>query len=164
MECQHLGWHGVKRTVIFKIQMISGFLFSFPAISSENFIPSSPVDPRYNCIAWAANVSDKWWWPDKYGYWPKGVPRKLTVPSFINAFETLGYSVCKDGSLEEGVEKVVIYVKDLVPTHMSRQANDGRWLSKLGPDIDVIHSAPEVLEGPIYGTVHTFLSRSLKLI
>jgi hypothetical protein len=56
-----------------------------------------------------------------------------TVDSFILAFGILGYSPCDDGTLEEGFEKVAIYVDESeTPTHMAKQLPSGMWTSKCG--------------------------------
>jgi hypothetical protein len=135
------------------------FLINFPDITSHNFRANSPPDHKYNCIAWAANDDKKWWWPDKFGYWPKGVTRQVTTKSFVEAFATLGYEVCGDGELSPGLQKVVLYLKDGRPSHMARQNSDGTWVSKLGNDIDVVHDTPSVLDGPAYGQASIYLSR-----
>ena len=135
----------------------------FPNLNSTNWTPTSPPSDRYNCIAWAAGkgpTDPEWWWPspDDSGYtWPDGVPREATVENFVHAFETLGFEVCCNGSIEEGIEKVVLYTKDIEPTHMARQLPDGSWTSKLGLNMDINHTTPEALEGPEYGRVRVFM-------
>ena len=137
----------------------------FPNLNSNNWIRTSPRNDQYNCIAWAAGKGPEnaeWWWPrpSHLGYtWPDGVPREETIQNFVRAFETLQYIECHDGSCEEGIEKVAIYVKDNVPTHMARQLPDGSWTSKLGGNIDIKHSTLEALEGPKYGSVRVFMQR-----
>jgi hypothetical protein len=122
-------------------------------------ITSSP-DPIYNCIAYAAGIINNWWWPDPDGfdYWPQGVIRENTLAAFIEAFATVGYSPCTDGSAEPVWEKVAIYATDVGPTHAARQLTSGRWTSKLGPDEDIEH-ALDGLCGTLYGTVVQFLRR-----
>jgi len=36
----------------------------------------------YNCIAFAAGETHRWWWP-MGAYWPEPAPRDETVDSFI---------------------------------------------------------------------------------
>lgn len=99
----------------------------------------------YNCIAWAAGESDRFWWPDpmNQAYWPPGVKREPTVAAFIAAYGTLGYEPCADGNLEVGFQKIVIYASSGSPTHAARQLSTGAWTSKLGRWIDVEHDTPE---------------------
>jgi hypothetical protein len=122
----------------------------------------------YNCIAWAAEDVENWWWPVagglKPGYWPAGVPREETVAAFLQAFETLGYAVCTDGCLEFGFTKIALYAQPTPfrrPTHMARQLPEGIWTSKLGPGPDILHETLECLEGRVYGTVAVILRRPI---
>jgi len=45
----------------------------FPGLRGSGFVETSPEDIRYNCVAWAAEDKDRWWWPDEDSYWPEGV-------------------------------------------------------------------------------------------
>lgn len=134
----------------------------FPQLNTNNHKQTSPVNYRYNCIAWAAEESDRIWWPDPFrqAYWPTNVRRSVLLKSFLEAFRTLGYEVCQSGDFEENYQKVAIYVDDDgFPTHMARQLENGSWTSKLGQNIDIEHSTLEALYGPKYGTVGKFMSR-----
>jgi hypothetical protein len=134
----------------------------FPDLARTGYRITSPADTVYNCIAHAAGVTDNWWWPDPDGfdYWPPGVLRERTVAAFIQAFATLGYLPCADGSVEAGWDKVAIYATYEGPTHAARQLDTGLWSSKLGPDDDIEH-ALEGLCGTAYGLVVAFLKRPL---
>lgn len=136
----------------------------FPQLTAANSRPTSPFDEGYNCIAWAAEDTEHWWWPDAMGlnYWPDEVPREETVEAFIRAYELQGYVRRSDATLEAGTEKVAIYVgSNGRPTHASRQLRDGWWASKLGPQIDIEHEF-EALDGPVYGSVAVVLARPAK--
>lgn len=132
----------------------------FPSL--QDFDVTSQQDTRYNCIAWAANRDDYWWWPDPNVYWPPEAPMAETSSAFIIAFSTLGYEPCDNGALEEGFEKVSIYAtsQDVV-THMARQLPNGRWTSKLGNGVDIEHATPGELEHSIYGMVVQYMRRVL---
>jgi hypothetical protein len=132
----------------------------FPDLARTGYRITSSPDPVYNCIAWAANRTDEWWWPDPggYDYWPGGVPRQETLDAFIKAFETLGFVVCPDANLEAGWEKVALYALNGIPTHAARQLPGGRWTSKLGPEDDVEHELDGLI-GPLYGVVVQLLRR-----
>lgn len=135
---------------------------TFPDLRSTGYTVTSPQDPFYNCIGWAAGDDDTWWWPSGYGghYWPHGAPLEATLDAFRIAFGGIGYNECADGDLEEGVEKVAIYVG---PTgevlHGSRQLESGAWTSKLGPQHDIEHLLPEGVNSDLYGVIGMFLSR-----
>jgi|SRR6185436_5170595 hypothetical protein len=141
----------------------------FPGLNDKNCLVTSKATKSYNCIAWAAigSAEAPWWWPiPDYYYWPPGVPREETLVSFVQAFETIGYISCQNGTLESGFEKVALYANrmpwgDVVPTHAARQLADGKWTSKLGSFEDVEHQAAADVNGPIYGAVVKYLKRPI---
>ena len=97
------------------------------------------------------------------GYWPPGAGRSVTTQAFLDAYGTLGFKLCFDGTLEPGIEKIAIFGKrpagQEVPTHAALQLESGEWTSKLGPFEDVRHSPVEAVAGPVYGTVICYLAR-----
>jgi hypothetical protein len=134
----------------------------FPQLRSTGYTITSPATPAYNCIAWAAGVTDDWWWPDPMGVsaWPPGAPRAESVEAFLTAVESLGYSRCDDAALEPGFEKVALYALDGVPKHAARQLPNGRWTGKCGELEDIEHTL-DGLVGAWYGTVVHILKRPL---
>ena len=125
----------------------------------KNYYITSPSDPVYNCIAWAAGRMDKWWWPHRLAYWPLSKRGDESVQSFEDAFRTLGYHPCPNGELEIGVEKVAIYAKFGKVKHMARQEPIGWWTSKLGKENDILHPTLAELEGTLYGKVVGYMQR-----
>ena len=124
---------------------------------------TSPQDDSYNCIAWAGDDTDRWWWPASfptYGtHWPIA-STDVTVDGFVEAFRSVGYETCEDGSLEKGFEKVSLYVDaEGQPTHMVRQLSSGKWTSKMGGLEDIEHPTIEELCGGSYGAVKRYLKR-----
>src|ERR1700719_1949278 len=110
---------------------------AFPGLTTVRWIPKSPFDDTYQCIAWAAGDTSRKWWPINIPplcYWPANVPFDETVSGFIQAFETLGYRATQNRAFEFGHQKVAIYANAVgVVTHMARQHFFGRgWLSKPG--------------------------------
>jgi hypothetical protein len=101
------------------------------------------------------------------GYWPPPpVQREETIQAFVEAFESLGYKICYDGSLEAGIEKVAIFGaknpvpnEPTVPTHAALQLSSGEWASKMGPLEDIEHLTVDAVNGPIYGRPMVFMSR-----
>lgn len=136
-----------------------------PNLTPENCEIKSKASRIYNCIAWAARENFRWWWPDPHGlyYWPVGIPRTVTVEVFVRAYGTLGFRLCFDGGLEEGIEKIVLFGMGEqgaeVPTHAALQLRSGLWTSKLGVFEDINHTTPEAVSGPAYGRVICYLSR-----
>jgi len=105
--------------------MSERLLSAFPGLRTTSFQVTSPSDPIYNCIAWAASSTAEWWWPvedARRTHWPEGVLREITLNSFVAAFQTLGYSISSDETLEAGFEKVALFVDSLGrPSHASLQ-------------------------------------------
>lgn len=132
----------------------------FPRLVQTGYRLTSPPDAVYNCIAWAAGVTDAWWWPDpdRFDYWSPGILREPTLSAFEQVFVNLGYRPCEATALEPGWDKVAIYATAAGPTHAARQLPTGRWTSKLGPDEDIEHDL-DGLVGSAYGTVALLLRR-----
>ena len=144
-----------------------GFGDDFPDLTQEkypNLLPgtyevTSPRSREYNCVAWAAGSDADCWWPFEDYYWPPGVRSDETLEAFVEAFGTLGYQGCSDGSLEEGWEKIAIFATSTgEPTHVARQLATGKWTSKLGGSKDISHDLTAV-SGPNYGEPAIFLRR-----
>jgi hypothetical protein len=136
----------------------------FPALSAAGYAVTSPAAPDYNCIAWAAEDTNRWWEPVPIPlpgyYWPDGVSLELTLASYVQAFESIDYRVCDDDSVEDGFEKVALYGDaDGVPTHAARQLASGEWTSKLGKSVDIRHRSLAALEGEMYGRVACVMHR-----
>jgi hypothetical protein len=103
-------------------------------------------DLAYNCIAWAANDFAHWWWPQADSVWPFWSKREPQICNFVTAFRGLGYFVCDNSRLERGFEKIALYARRSIPTHMARQLMDGSWTSKCGPEEDITHFTLDALE------------------
>ena len=134
----------------------------FPNLRDQFAITSSPTK-IYNCVAWAAGETHRWWWPvdDPRYYWPQEVSRAETVECFVLAFETIGYSVCENEHFENNFEKVAIYAdRYQFPTHMARQIASGLWTSKLGALEDIEHHSLNGLSGTEYGSVVQLMRRA----
>lgn len=152
------------------LSLKTNILKVFPGLNSDpNFNITSKVDVRYNCIAWAANYNDRWMWPPNYGqaldgvwyYWPDPLVIEPELSSFINAFEKLGYELCKSSEIESYFIKIAIYIDPITQkcTHAARQKRNGLWTSKLGRGNDISHSNPESICGKIYGDIACFMKK-----
>jgi len=133
---------------------------TFPNLIGSGYTVTSPETTEYNCIAWAVNETNAWWWPDSFnlGYWPPQIPRKETIDAFIKAYALFRYAPCKNLQLEAGFEKIAIYVDSSgTPTHAARQLSNGHWTSKLGRLEDIEHYSLDSL--PEYGTAAVILKR-----
>jgi hypothetical protein len=135
----------------------------FPRLTPDNHRDTSPVDRRYNCIAWAAEDPDHWWQPGTYWLptdWPAN---DYGIGALERAFQTLGYEDCgTDASLESGFIKVALYAESgFLYTHAARQLPSGKWTSKLGRSVDIEHDTPEVVAGGLYGEVVQIMKRRI---
>jgi hypothetical protein len=110
--------------------MVDHLLRLFPRLRPEALSVTSSPDRAYNCIAWAAGVTDAWWWPvgkEGRSFWPPGVARLETLDGFRAAFAALGYTPCPSEEHETGFEKVAVFADPLgIPTHAARQLGSGR--------------------------------------
>jgi hypothetical protein len=137
----------------------------FPRLRFSAYKVTSPSDPGYNCIGWAAGDTSMWWEPDPMGvyFWPKSVPRRLTMDAFKQVFSALGYKPCEATYPEAGHEKVAIFADPTgTPTHAARQLSDGSWTSKMGKLEDIEHVRLEAVSGSRYGHPAIILRRPIK--
>ena len=131
----------------------------FPGLTAGYRITSEET-PTYNCIAWAAGFTDRWWWPHPDAFWPADAPNTETLDAFAGAFGMLGYRCCPNATIEAAWGKIVIFADaDGVPTHAARQLENGKWTSKLGESVDIEHGTPDALAGVRYGTPVLFMHR-----
>lgn len=132
-----------------------------PSLATIGYELTSPDTIDYNCVAWAAEEDDVWWWPDPFleSYWPRDVPREETLEAFIKAFQTLNYEPCETSEIETGFQKIAIYVLNNKPTHVARQLSNGKWTSKLGSNEDIEYNNLAGLEGDKYGQVACVMKR-----
>lgn len=135
----------------------------FPHLARSVYAITSPSTPEYNCIAWAVGDVERWWWPvaGSFAYWPPNIPLQESLDAFIKAFGSIGFTPCEDANVEQGYEKIVLYVDENgKPTHAARQLPNGRWTSKLGKVEDIEHEL-DGLTGAVYGVVAQVLKRPI---
>ena len=135
-----------------------------PHLASEGYQVTSEPDGDYNCIAYAAGETDRWWSHVERAdyYWPEHASRTPAIASLIEAFTGLGYEVCENASHEPGFKRIALYADGQGNwTHAAVQLPGGSWSSKLGPDEDISHQTPESLDRDAYGEVHCFMRRPL---
>ncbi len=134
----------------------------FPRLTPQNHRVTSPTTQDYNCIAWAAGDTTRWWQPAVY--WPIAVaPTAGDIQTLVPAYQALGFGVCADGKREAGVEKIALYGNFFFYSHAARQLPSGQWTSKLGTDVDIEHNTPEDVAEGLYGVVMYFMSRSVSI-
>jgi hypothetical protein len=132
----------------------------FPNSDYDKFNITSNKDRKYNCVAWAAGSSDKWWWPVEGAYWPLNARREISINAFVEMFEMLGYELCKNENFEIGFEKIIIYASNDKPTHVSRQISEEKWTSKLGESFDIQHTINSMANG-LYGNIVRFMKKQI---
>ena len=95
-------------------------------------------------------------------FWPVRSSRDdHGVGNVVEAFRSLGYEECDDGTQEEGFEKLAIYGSAMMYAHAARQLPDGRWTSKLGQLEDITHTTTDMIEGSDYGEVVQYMKRRI---
>ncbi|MBU7581723.1 MAG: hypothetical protein KAF91_02210 [Nostoc sp. TH1S01] len=149
----------IKSVVIPRIES------NYPNLVTNGYKITSQDTIDYNCVAWAAQDNETWWWPDSQYqyYWPPDIPREETLQAFHQAFQILGYEFCESDVLEAGFQKIAIYVNSSnTPTHVARQLPNGKWTSKLGSWEDIEHNNLQGLIGnPGYGEVACIMKKPI---
>jgi hypothetical protein len=133
---------------------------SFPTLWLHPLTVTSPASSEYNCIAYAAGRPDTRWWPEENSWWPPELPLIDTMDNFLAAFTLLRYESCDNGDLEDGFEKICFYAVEGDPQHAARQRPSGEWTSKLGEDVDIVHTLAG-LAGDTYGNSAVFMKRAI---
>lgn len=134
-----------------------------PSLNKRNNDVTSGIDAQYNCIAFAAGITNQKWWPTFQPdfYWPRNAPKVNSLNSFLVAFADLGYEECDNGDYESGYEKVAFYARNGVPTHAARQVGRDKWQSKLGNWYDIEHTKDAVSSGD-YGKIEKYMRRKVR--
>lgn len=132
----------------------------FPRSEEEPFDITSPQDKSYNCIAWAAQIDNRFCWPGHHPseFWPPTLKKEETIDALMAFYELYGYVVCADDKFEEGFDKIALFEKDGKPTHAARQLGPDLWSSKLGREWDVSHTLAAMQDG-YYGNPTVFMKR-----
>ena len=131
----------------------------FPNLRTAGYIVTSEETTIYNCVAWAAGDTSQQWEPGRY--WPSSNAGDY-LDALESAFSTLGYEVCQGDALEEGFEKVALFIdKKGEWSHAAKQTPDGQWSSKLGDWEDVKHPTPYAVSCSEYGNVARIMRRKL---
>lgn len=129
---------------------------------SGDYEQRSPVDAAYNCVAFAAGDTGRYWSPLVAGgySWPADALKEDTVGGAMAALACVGYVECEDPAFEVGYEKVAIFAKGERPTHAARQDTESElWLSKLGTEYDIAHASLEEVGGKEYGEPVKYMRR-----
>lgn len=144
--------------------MVTRLLPQFPNLQVGHARITSPKSDSYNCIAYAAGDTSKWWWPDAYGhsYWPPLAMRVEALPAFQQAYSLLGYQLCANGQHTDGIEKIAVFQSNGKPTHAARQLKNGVWTSKMGPWHDIVHTENCLTGSNEYGSIAFFMQRRFK--
>jgi hypothetical protein len=93
----------------------------------------------------------------------------VTVDAFMKAYETLGYKLCLDPSLQPSIEKIALFGIESqdgtkIPTHAALQLESGEWTSKLGVFEDIRHKTDDAVNGPVYGRAILYMCRPRPVI
>ena len=132
---------------------------AFPNLSGEGSEIVEQPSEQYNCIAYAAGDTSKWWWPDGINYWPPWATVTNRIESLKEAFAGLGYEQSQDSGAEDGCQKVALYELNGEMKHAAAQMPNGRWRSKTGQGPVIEHDSPESLSGGMYGDATVYMRR-----
>ena len=134
----------------------------FPNLKyKENFEYTSDDTDDYNCVAWATEENDKW---IQYPPYNSNGDYEDSVNSYLEHFRILGFEITNSAELENGFDKIVIYI-DVVNNefkHVARLKPDGLWASKIGNWEDIEHTTPHALGDGTYGIPKYYLKRIAK--
>lgn len=143
----------------------------YPKLADTGYVITSQETPVYNCIAWAAGDTTRWWECGEDGpidepgvYSPEGARYGFGLEALISAFEVIGYELCLDGGPEpeEGYDRIALYAEASEWRHAARLLKDGRWSSKLGDLEDVSHDSPGDVCGRFNGELACFMRRAIR--
>ncbi|MFT3909943.1 MAG: hypothetical protein QM737_10990 [Ferruginibacter sp.] len=132
---------------------------------AANYHKTSEQTIDYNCVAWIVNQTDN---PIDFSVDEEGDPlpdADLTSAPYKAYFESIGFTECENGDLEEGFQKIAIYeFPDGQFAHVAKQLENGHWSSKIGELEDIEHYSLNALEyenynGECYGVVKFFMKR-----
>jgi len=134
--------------------------YDCPGLVSAGYSIKSPVDPFYNCVAFAIGDVENYWDDVKVKgyYWPPGCSAD-TVDGWVCVFRLHGYEECGSESLELDFEKIAIYGSANNPGHVARQKASGVWVSKMGKGCDIEHSTLSAVECEIMGKIVRIMKR-----
>lgn len=138
---------------------------AFPHLAEREYQITSPKDPGYNCVAWAVGDMSSFWYDVKAKgyYWPPNVGSADTLEGWKQVFALHGYSDTDSDVLEDGFERIAIYVDAAGdPSHVARQTETGLWTSKLGKSYDILHATLDALESEEYGKAAVIMRRPCK--
>lgn len=142
----------------------------FPRLKGDKkYKVTSKINKRYNCIAWAMRLRDRWVDSEKTaGHW---WPITITTYSWqkdelVKAFEALKFVKCNTSKHEFLYDKVSLYYNPKYGnwTHAARVISPIEYHSKLGNSWDIHHSDGSVLHNPndlkgTYGKEFQFMKR-----
>lgn len=142
----------------------------FPGLAKDPlFKITSPIDPNYNCIAWAYMYNNRWMQPpngtpylDGVTWWPDGIEEGMDIQCLVDAFSAIGYIRCNTHIHESGYIKIALYYNpnNNEWTHAARQRKEvDIWMSKLGQSYDIHHGTPYTIEGNNYGSVFCIMKK-----
>src|SRR6185295_20290943 len=82
----------------------------FPKLQGGLYKTKSPLDPRYNCFAFAANDTQHVWQytgPGKLSgyFWPDEV-KGDSIDHMVRVYELMGLVVCENADFEPDVVKI----------------------------------------------------------
>lgn len=136
----------------------------FPNLNDIGYRVTSDESTLYNCVAYAADDMTRKWDYFPPHYWPGKISGDA-IEALESVFISIGYARCDNGDLEDGFQKVALYVnEDGEWEHAAKQLENGEWTSKLGNWEDIRHRTPHVFGGSDYGNVMYYMKRKIAIL
>lgn len=141
-----------------------GAIASFPNLSTDDAIQSSPATSRYNCISWSGAITSYW-------EWPLDPMSSFYSPDSLTAFDNFYASrgLTRTGATaNNGVVALWANIDSIgnrVYTHASvRNGADDNlhgydWESKAGPNVRLFHPR-NALNGLAYGQIVEYYKKN----
>lgn len=142
----------------------------FPNLASDpHYKATSEPTDRYNCIAWAMRLTDRWvdlcktsghWWPEYHSG-----NYDLTRDGLISAFESLKFTKTDSPCKEFGYDKVALYYNPYTDgwSHAARILSEEEFHSKFGNGWDAHHGKDDRLYNKnnpnTYGHIYQYMKR-----
>lgn len=133
---------------------LSGY---FPLLKVDNYCVTGPATGTYNCIAWSVGNTSSWVWDDVDAAGNKN--GTVEYSDFDAFYAARGLTPVANATPSNPV--IALYGTASGPTHaaLNTGAACGSFESKLGANVRIAHSAPDLEGGSTYGDLNRYYVR-----